>query len=34
MKWLRSKYFTVFYVLLSLSALLLAATADGFGAGP
>ncbi len=34
MKWLRSNYFAAFCVLLSLSALLVAATADGFITGP
>lgn len=34
MRWLRGKYPAALYVLLSLSALLLAATADGFNPGP
>lgn len=34
MRWLRSQYFTALYVLLTLSALLMAAKADGFDIGP
>ncbi len=34
MKWLRSKYFTAFYVALAIGTLLMAATAGGFSSGP